>query len=521
VSQSAQNPSSYSDSASWPAARTNILSFQHYYLVGIKGVAMTSLAECLLDAGKSVSGSDLPEEFVTQASLEKAKITVDSTFSAPLPPKTDCVIYTAAHDAQLNPQVVAAQKAGIPVWSQAEAIAGLANQKKVIAVCGVGGKSTVSAMIAWILEKTGQNPSYSVGVGSILGLSQTGRWRPESEWFVIEADEYVTDPAQARLGKNHVPRFAYLEPTIIVCTNIRYDHPDVYRNFDHTVQTYQRFFAQLKPGGVLIYHAADATAKKGAETLPESRQAISFGQDPSADFALSDWTSENGKSTARLTIQSPQSSLELSLPIPGVYNLVNAASAVAAAVQAVRLGTALTADSTQSRPAENTEGIKSYFQAAVESISQFRSTKRRVEFLGEVGGIRYYDDYAHHPSELAAVISAFQDWYPDRNVYFSFQPHTYSRTKELFPEFIDSLSLAKKLVLLEIFSSARELADPEVTSKKLAEAITDQTDRFVACVQTIPELAAYYHAHLQPGDICVTLGAGDIYEVHSLLGIQN
>ena len=234
----------------------DILSFENFYLVGIKGVAMTSMAQLLVDAKKTVSGSDVEEKFVTQEILDQLQVKIDLNFTAPLPADTDCVIYTAAHQALKNPQVEQAINKKIPAISQAEAVASLFNQQLGIAVCGVGGKSTVSAMISWILNDLKHDFSFSVGVGNIPGINKTGQWKPSAKYFAIEADEYVINP-QANGEEKIIPRFSFLKPKLTVCTNLKFDHPDVYRDFEHTKQVYNDFFRQIKPDGQLIVNYDD------------------------------------------------------------------------------------------------------------------------------------------------------------------------------------------------------------------------------------------------------------------------
>jgi UDP-N-acetylmuramate--alanine ligase len=484
----------------WPKARTNLLSFSNFYLVGIKGVAMASIAQCLLDAKKQVSGSDTPESFVTQPQLDARGLTqdkLDTTFNTPVPENTDCVIYTSAHNAHENPQVKAAVKRGIAVFSQAEAIASIANQKKVIAVCGVGGKSTVSAMITWIMTKTNQDISYSIGVGEIPGLAATGRWSESSEYFVIEADEYVTDPAQARTGENHIPRFAYLEPTYIVCTNIQYDHPDVYRDFAHTLETYSRFFEQLKPAGALLYNADDKNLHQLIQSVRTDVSTYSYGDSSTSDWRITDITSSPGKTQATIAISSQKNTesvnQQLTLQLPGKYNIQNATAALAAVHYAT------------------SEDRTTNFLAQFTALSSFNSTKRRAEYIGTKQGIRYYDDYAHHPRELEAVITAFNAWFPEQRVVYAFQPHTYSRTKQLYPEFIQALSLAPELLITDIFASARESVDSSVSSAQLANEVGAMH------VQNNQELAEWVKSNLQKDSVFITLGAGDIYQVHDLI----
>lgn len=471
-----------------------LLQYHSFYLVGIKGVAMTSLAQILLDAGKEIRGSDVPEAFVTQELLDTLQVTIDTSFEAPIPESTECVVYTAAHNGQFNPQVKAAQAAGIPCLSQAEAVAAFFNAKQGIAVCGVGGKSTTSAMITWILEKTGKKPSFSVGVGKIIGMKKTGAWRDESQYFVAEADEYVIDPSAPSRGEAITPRFSFMQPQITVCTNFAWDHPDVYTSISDTAAAYRSFFAQIKPEGTLIVNAKD----RGTVPTEAAEQVLYMGSDPEqADFGIMTEKTEaaDGRTSTVLRDHTTQTEYLLTLQLPGVYNLENAAFAVLAC----RVAGVSVADS-----------------CAV--LASFQSTQRRYEKIGEKHGITYYDDYAHHPSEVSNVIDATVAWFPERRVVFAFQPHTFSRTKQLFTEFSQSFYNAKELILLDIFASAREAADDSITSQMLADAVAERhPDHNIQVAHSIPELAQMLKETLKPGDICLTLGAGDIYKVHEYI----
>lgn len=445
---------------------------------------MTSLAQLLTDAGKKVTGSDVADNFVTEEILSKTDIPI-SLLEQPLPLQTEVVVYTAAHQGKSNPQVQQAIKAHIPVYSQAEALSFFFNQKKGIAVCGVGGKSTVSAMIAWILERTNRQPSYSVGVGKIVGLEKTGAWHEQSEFFVAEADEYATDPAAITQGEPLIPRFSYLQPFVTVCTHFKYDHPDVYADEAHTLSVFQTFLEKTTTDGAIILNYADKD-RWSALSAP----VMTFGKEPQAtlSYSFDHSHSKQGLTVGTFTYQT--TSLPITLQVPGEYNLENAAAATLTVLQ---LGISL--------------------QDAIEALATFQSTARRFEKKGEWNGAVLYDDYAHHPSELAAVITALNQWYPNSRCIIAFQPHTYSRTKSLFSEFAQVLTAAKELVLLDIFASARESFDPTVTSAQLAEAIKKQSSVTpITILANYHELAAYLHTSLKPGDVCLTVGAGDVYK---------
>jgi UDP-N-acetylmuramate--alanine ligase len=466
----------------------NLLQYNSFYLVGIKGVAMTSLAQLLLDAGKTVQGSDTPENFPTKVQLDRLNISVDTNFDTPLPAKTDCVIYTGAHGGQTNPQVQWAKENNLPTITAAKALAYFFNQKQGIAICGVGGKSTVSAMIAWVLSSLDMSPSFSVGVGNIPGLNRTGAWT-NSKYFVAEADEYVEDPSVVSKEGKITPRFAYLKPFMIVAPNLRFDHPDVYKSFAHTKEIFGQFFAQINHGGALIVNADDQQLLQLAKKSPA--QVITFGETDSADFQLTSYHSHPGHTHASFSYQEEE--YELTLQIPGKYNALNALAAIAA--------------STQLNPLALTN----------HNLDQFRSTSRRFENIGLINGVQCYDDYAHHPHEIEAAIEAISEWYPTERKVIAFQSHTYSRTKQLFDEFVDSFSGATEVVMTDIFSSAREQADPTISSTKLCKAIQEKYNIPAQNLKTNEKLAQYFKTELRPGDVFLTLGAGDIYEVYELI----
>lgn len=465
--------------------------YSNFYLVGIKGVAMTSLAQILVDLGKKVGGCDVEEAFVTQEKLDLLGVSIDTGFSHTLPETTDCVIYTAAHQGADNPLVVEAVQKDIPTYSHAAALGHVFDAQKGVAVCGVGGKSTVSAMITWVLTQLGHDPSYSVGVGSIIGLEKTGRFTANSTYFVAEADEYVTNPQEVQRGAAPEPRFSYLHPFCTVCTNLSYDHPDVYSNFDQTKEAFTDFFSQIKPGGVLILNHKDLPEV----TKHSASEVRTFGSAGECDYLYVYDEADSHAGVTKATIIVNAERFELTLKVPGRYNVENAVAAIAAC---------------------DTLGFD--IEEVITALASFGSTQRRFEYKGDKHGITFYDDYAHHPSELKAVLHALTSWYPNKEVYVAFQPHTYSRTKTLLNDFASTLAAAPNLVLLDIFASAREAEDTSISSAVLAKAI-----RVEGYIKEIPVLANYHAlaeyvtTHIPKGSVCITLGAGDIYKVHELL----
>lgn len=454
---------------------------------------MTALAQCLLDAGKQVRGWDVAEDFVTAPILAErglaAEIVTPDSFAS-----VDCLIYTAAHQGPANPIVQQAQAAGVPCYSHAQALGSLFDQKQGIAVCGVGGKSTTSAMITWILEQTGHQPSFAIGVGNIPGLEKTGQWVADSAWFVAEADEYAVDPAAPARGEQITPRFSYMHPEVAVCTNLKYDHPDVYPSFEATLAAYSAFFQQLKPSGHLLFSNTDRELVASSLAVPEAATVEYFGESETSDGRITDFWAEAGRTGATFSYRGQTVPLELLLP--GKYNLFNAAAALMATA---------------------TVGVE--LSAAAKALQTFRSTKRRAELVGEKNGITFYDDYAHHPDEIKHVIGAFRQWYPESQLVVAFQSHTFSRTKALFDEFVTAFDQADQVVMIDIFASAREAFDATVTSDMLCAAINQRagTDK-ATNLQALASLAEYL-AQLPAGSICLTLGAGDIYQVHDMVKV--
>lgn len=467
----------------------NILNYQHFYFVGIKGVAMTSMAELLSGVEKHIRGSDTPEEFVTQSVLEKLGIKIDTSFESKIPPQTECVIYTAAHGGPENPQVFQAKKLGLPTLSHAEALASIFNQKKGIAVCGVGGKSTTSAMLAWIFTKTKREISYAVGVSEIMGLKTSGKWSKNSEYFVAEADEYIANPGAKDRGEEIIPRFSYLKPKIIISKRILFDHPDAYSDFDDTLRVFNQFFNKLKTGDTLIL---PKTERKKLDGWQKS-DIWDYGEDKDSTFRAHYETPLGGSKKASYIVDPiTKKKLPIKLKVPGKYNFDNALSAIIGAYAA---------------------GIP--LQESIEAIASFASTKRRLEFVGKKDGVYYYDDYAHHPNEIASVLEGLRELHPDKKQVVVFQPHTYTRTEKLFVDFVNTLAKVDLLILDQIFSSAREKANTEISSPILAKAIKIKNPKLIVHeANGIADVAEKLKTVVDQDCVCITLGAGDIYKVH-------
>lgn len=461
----------------------SLLAQPSVYFVGIKGVGMASLAVLLTQAGVNVLGADTEESFVTDELLQEVGIVPEVFSEAFIPETVSCVVYSGAHKGSANPLVQEAVSRGLTVFSQAQALGLLSREKETLAVCGVGGKSTTSAVLASILDRAGWRPSFSVGVGNIPNLGSSGRWSG-GQYFCVEADEYVADPLA-----DLTPRFLYLSPTHIICTSLSYDHPDVYASEEDTRQAFLTFMRQRPEHGWLIYNGDNAALRAAASHLPRS---ISVGEHPENDVQLINFQVKNGIGSVELHATGKSvHALRLASTVPGRHNLRNMAYA---AVLASELGVA-------------SEDI-------LHGIAGFQSTPRRFTFIGTTrGGAQCFDDYAHHPQEILAIIETLKEWFPEKTPVIAFQPHTFSRTKALFSEFVAALSQAKGPVLiLPIFASAREAVDSSVSSHQVVQALerAGRPTALIAGVSQLGETIEQFDAR----HIVITLGAGDIYKAY-------
>ena len=467
---------------------------ENYFLVGIKGVAMTALAECLVEAGKKVSGTDVAEEFVTQGQLEKliqkGKLSVKVGFDPQVLPKdAEVVIYSGAHQGIHNPVVQFAEKKGLKIYSHAQALAGLFNANCGWAVSGTNGKSTTTAMLADALEKLGAEPNYAIGVGSVTGLEKIGRYHREAitgldreRIFVAEADEYAEDVTQVDHQEGlKWARMSYLEAQTVVITNLSYDHPDVYLNLEHLQKIFIEWLEKIKPAGNLIVNgdqeSLEPIIKAGRESRPDVK-IVTFGVKKQNDFCLSE--------------------VNFKLEMFGEHNRENALAALATLV---------------------TNGFDQ--EKAIKALNSFQGLKRRLEFLGEIRGAKYYDDYAHHPDEIKVALESIHQVYPDKKIVAIFQSHTFSRTRELFGGFVKSLLLADQVLLLDIFPSAREEYDPQTKADQMVDALNREKGEkeFARNLHDIQGIANYCRQNLrgEKREIVLNMGAGDSYHFFELL----
>jgi len=461
--------------------KSNLHSKSRIFMVGIKGAGMSALAVLLKKNGLSVYGSDSPEYFITQKKLLAHDISwAESDDKQLITGKYSSLIYSSAYSKNTHPQIIEALTLGIPVFTYNEYIGKISKETNTCCcVAGTHGKTTTSALIDLLLSELGIAAYSLFGAQSIV--------RQES----YDTENYETGLIEACEYRKH---FLLLHPEIVLITNIEFDHPDTYKSLDEVYKSFLEFALRLPSNGFLLYYANDPGAKKVAGEVKDIRkdvQILPFGGSSDDLFSVKHKSLCKGKSVFKLA----GSSEVLTIKAPGDYNINNAVGAIAAAAAVLsnRTGSAVN------------DVMPQVIEAAKKTFSQFSGCDRRSERLGEAQNIIVMDDYAHHPTEIAAVLSGIREFYPGRRVVADFMPHTYSRTKALFDDFCKAFSGAEIVLIHPIFSSAREQRESGgITGKDLAEAIPH-----AVYVKNNEEACTTAHALLQSGDLFITMGAGN------------
>ncbi|GIW64837.1 MAG: UDP-N-acetylmuramate--L-alanine ligase [Patescibacteria group bacterium] len=449
--------------------------FKNIFFLGIKGVAMTNLAVFLKKMRKNIYGVDVEEEFITDKLLSKYNILYQNNFNN-LPENIDLFVYSAAHQGLNNPLTKEAKKRMITVISQAELLGEIMkNFQNKIAVSGCHGKTTTSSLLSYALLKLNQKPSYIVGV-PFFGDYQGGDYQ-EKKYFVVEADEYGINPPIDKM-----PKFLKLNPDWIICTNIDFDHPDVYKDIKDTKSVFLKFFQSKK----LIVNIDDENIKEVVGKIKNNQNIYTYGFSDKADYQILDWqVNEDG---SKFTIKNLG---EFKIDIFGKHNILNATAVI---VQLLKLGF-------------DVDKVK-------ENLKGFIGAKRRMELVFK-GDFYIVDDYAHHPQEIKATLEAARERFKNKRLIVIFQPHTYSRTMSLLNDFKESLEVADIGFLLPIFASAREnKGDFTVSSKD----IVSNSKKLFYC-ENEDQLLKNLEKILKKNDVVFTMGAGDIYKLK--VKIQN
>jgi UDP-N-acetylmuramate--alanine ligase len=442
----------------------------HYHVIGSAGAGMSAIAHILLDQGHQVSGCDQQANVLTRELVERGAALHVGHAGAHLD-GVDVVATSSALRPE-HPELIAARERGLPVLKRDELWREWSLQKPTLAIAGTHGKTTTTAMCAVILSELGVDPAYIVPAGGpVPGLERFARWG--SGPFVIEADEYD----KLLLG---------LVPQVAIVTSVDWDHVDIYPTRQDVEQTFAQFVRQVR--GTVIACADDpgvARVRDLSPTLDAAWQTYGFAE--AAAWRVDDVRLVNGWTYFMLHAPDDQV-LSGRLRVPGNHNVQNAAGAVAAVAQ---LGV---------DPRE-----------ALLALEQFRGAARRFEWKGEAGGVTVIDDYAHNPAKVRATLHAARMRYPDRRLVVYFQPHTFSRTAALIDEFATAFEDADVLLIGDIYPSRERAADfPGIDAAYLAAQVRHAA---VRASGDLARSAGEILALLQSGDVLLTLGAGDGYQI--------
>jgi UDP-N-acetylmuramate--alanine ligase len=440
---------------------------KHIHIVGIGGAGLSALAQVMLARGFTISGSDPQPNRLTDA-LATAGATIYSEHTAANISGADQVVITSAVRGD-NPEVVAAHLQKIPVLKRREFLHEVTLGYDIIAVAGSHGKTTTTAMLALVMAEAGIDPT--VVVGGTLPPWGTNARAGSSRWFVIEADEYDL----AFLG---------LEPWVTVLTNVDYDHPDLFPTHESYQNAFEMFVKQTRRGGVVIVCGDDPTALRIARA--SGRTVIRYGTGHENEWQISQFERNEDGETRFVLHESGRRVGSIVLRVPGEHNVLNAVAVVAAAEQA---------------------GVE--FETAKRSLEEFEGVERRFQVRGTYNGAVVIDDYAHHPTEIRATLRAARQRYPTARIWAMFQPHTYSRTQALAAEFADAFGDADRVVISEIYA-AREQNTAGASALELVKRMDQAKVVFVAGLE---EGTKYLRRNVRPGDVVMTLGAGNVNRV--------
>ena len=449
--------------------------YKRVHCLGIGGIGLSAVAEILRDRGYIVSGTDIHPSKVTRH-LEYLGIKVFTEHKPENVEGVDAIVYSAAVSEE-NPEVVKAHELGIPLFSRAEVLGMIMDDyENSVAICGTHGKTTVTSMTSLILRNADYKPTILVGgnLPQINGNVEIG----ETKYFVTEACEYMDS-------------FLQLKPSIGVILNIDSDHLDYFKDMDHIVKSFSTFVEQIPPHGIIIAFGANPFVRS---ILRDHNNKITYGYSESNDFYAENIKfNENGFPVFDICRKGNKIA-SLELKVPGEHNVLNA---MAAFVTTSYLGVDI--------------------PVIQQTLKEYSGTNRRFDYIGTTDkGVKVIDDYAHHPTEIKATLAAARN-VKHNKLWLIFQPHTYTRTKALFNEFVDAFTDADVVILTDIYA-AREKDVYNISSYKLVTAMkAKHPDKPVYYVKDFEDIVKYIEKFAGKDDIVMTMGAGDVYKVGNML----
>jgi len=445
----------------------NNRSNRRIHFIGIGGAGMSGIAQVFHTLGYEVRGSDLKRSRYTRM-LEASGMAVAFGHSPENLDRPDAVVVSSAIPAH-NPELAAAIERGIPVFQRAEMLAELMSMKRGIAVAGTHGKTTTTSMIANTMELLELEPSFVVG-GELNDVGSNAR-AGGGEWLVAEADE--SDGS-----------LLHLHPEIAVITNVELDHHSHYASLEDVIEVFKKFVSGLPENGALVIWDTPLLREIAKST---HARVVTYGTDEGADYRATAVESNRVGTSYELTANS--GTYPVSLMVRGLHNVMNSLAALAVI---------------------DLIGVQP--QAAAASLAKFSGAARRFQVKGEAAGITVVDDYAHHPTEIAATLEAARSggW---TRVIGAFQPHLYSRTRYLHDEFGRSLDNCDMAIITDIFG-AREEPEPGISGKLVVDSVLRWSPGAnVAYIPKTRDIVPLLLRELRPGDLVLTIGAGDIFKV--------
>lgn len=452
-----------------PVPSADVLGRVHFLAIG--GAGMSGVARIMLARGVRVTGSDAKDVPVLKA-LESEGAGVWVGFHEGHQERADAIVMSSSIRDD-NVELVAARERGVPVLHRAQGLAALMEGRRPVAVAGANGKTTTTSMLTVALQGCGLDPSFAVG--GELAKHGTNAHDGSDDVFVVEADE--SDGS-----------FVVYRPEVAIVTNVQPDHLDFYSNFTVVQAAYDAFVGTIRPGGLLVTCADDP----GAVALAERARArgthvLTYGFDHAADVVLSGHHQDGV--TSSVTVSDAGAERRMTLGVPGRHNALNAAAAYAAAVH----------------------GLGQAPERVLAGLASFTGTRRRFEPKGEAGGVVVVDDYAHNAGKVSAVVETAKELVGDTGrLVVVFQPHLYSRTKDFASQLGAGLSPADVVVVMDVYA-AREDPVPGVSGRLVADAVTAARPEVeVHYVASWSEVAAHVAGLARPGDLVLTVGAGDV-----------
>jgi UDP-N-acetylmuramate--alanine ligase len=441
----------------------------HIHFVGIGGIGMSGIAELLLNLGYKVSGSDLQISEITKRLKDLGGI-IFAGHDADQISGADVVVRSSAVGRD-NPEVLAAERSAIPVIPRAEMLAELMRLKYSVAIAGAHGKTTTTSMVASVLAQGGLDPTVVIG-GKLKGIGSNAVLG-KGDFIVAEADE--SDGS-----------FLKFSPAIAVVTNIDREHLDYYEDLEAIKTVFLDFIDRIPFYGLAILCLDNESIQ---DLIPKiKKRYITYGMSPQADFQIRDVEFEKRRSRFRVYRQG-QKLGRIILNLPGIHNVYNATASIAAGLE-----------------------LDVPMDAIESALQTLEGVQRRLEIKGEINDITVVDDYGHHPTEIKTTLQAIEECWPDNRKIIVFQPHRYSRTQALFDDFTRSFYQSDVLLVLPIYAAGEQKIEG-LTGRKLCEGIKAHGHKEAFCLEDKEDVIAYLKENLKPGDVLLTLGAGDVWKV--------